>query len=173
MIRVLVIDEDEIFRRGIIACLSEDGEMNVISGAPGQRVPSPCDVAVVSAAVAEELELDCALVVCGRVPRVPTSNRVLARLPRGGLTRGQLLAAVRGAAVGLQITRDEPEQPRFDERRLIILSLLADGADTREISQELRYSPRTIKGLISSIEQQLESRNRTHAVATALRKGLI
>jgi DNA-binding NarL/FixJ family response regulator len=61
----------------------------------------------------------------------------------------------------------------LDDRRLSILRLLAEGADTREISQHLHYSQRTIKGLISSIENELDSRNRTHAVATAIRHGLI
>jgi DNA-binding NarL/FixJ family response regulator len=98
---------------------------------------------------------------------------VLAALPRSTLTRDQLLAAVRGAAAGLVVSRHGVGQPDLDERRLGILRLLAEGADTREISQSLQYSPSTIKGLIASIESELGSRNRTQAVATAIRRGLI
>ena len=100
-------------------------------------------------------------------------DRVHAVLPRSSLTRQQLVAAVRGAAAGLQVWRDVLDFQQFDERRLDILRRLAEGADTEEISRALRYSPSTIKGIISSIESQLGSRNRTEAVATAIRRGLI
>jgi DNA-binding NarL/FixJ family response regulator len=171
MIRVLVVDENEIFRRGVVACLREDDTMEVVEDSKGGQV----DVAVVSARAAQELERECPLVICANVPLpAPCEGKhVLAALPRSTLTHDQLLAAVRGAAAGLVVSRHGVWQPDLDERRLGILRLLAEGADTREISQSLQYSTSTIKGLIASIESELGSRNRTHAVATAIRRGLI
>ena len=53
------------------------------------------------------------------------------------------------------------------------MRLLADGFDTAEIAGRLFYSERTVKNIIHDITSRLELRNRTHAVAYAIREGLI
>ncbi|MFD4787877.1 LuxR C-terminal-related transcriptional regulator [Streptomyces sp. NPDC058459] len=58
-------------------------------------------------------------------------------------------------------------------RDLRVLALLADGLDTTQIAQQLNYSERTIKGIIHETIQVLGVGNRTHAVAYALRAGLL
>lgn len=58
-------------------------------------------------------------------------------------------------------------------RNLRVLALMADGLDTMQIAQQLNYSERTIKGIIHETIQALGVRNRTHAVAYALRAGLL
>jgi len=50
---------------------------------------------------------------------------------------------------------------------------LADGLDTSEIAGSLFYSERTVKNIIHDVTSRLELRNRTHAVAYAIREGLI
>lgn len=59
------------------------------------------------------------------------------------------------------------------ERELGVLKLVADGMDTAEIAQQLAYSERTIKNIIHDITTRFHLRNRSHAVAFALRQGLI
>lgn len=59
------------------------------------------------------------------------------------------------------------------ERELGVLKLVAEGYDTEEIAQELAYSERTIKNIIHDITTRFHLRNRSHAVAFALRQGLI
>jgi DNA-binding NarL/FixJ family response regulator len=59
------------------------------------------------------------------------------------------------------------------ERELNVLRLLADGYDTNEVSERLFYSERTVKNVIHDITSRLELRNRTHAVAYAIKQGLI
>jgi len=51
--------------------------------------------------------------------------------------------------------------------------LLADGYSTAEIARELAYSERTIKNSIHDLTTRLQLRNRSHAVAFAVRQGLI
>ena len=59
-------------------------------------------------------------------------------------------------------------------RRLRALTrLLAEGRDTVEIASILCYSERTVKGVIHGITSRLQLRNRSHAVAYALRNGLV
>lgn len=61
----------------------------------------------------------------------------------------------------------------FSPRELRVLGLLADGYRTSEIALELAYSERTIKHSISALTSRLQLRNRTQAVAIAVREGLI
>lgn len=59
------------------------------------------------------------------------------------------------------------------EREIGVLRLLADGLDTAEVGRRLFYSERTVKNIIHDVTSRLELRNRTHAVAYAIREGLI
>ena len=59
------------------------------------------------------------------------------------------------------------------EREIEVLRLVADGFDTAEIAGSLSYSERTIKNIIHDVTARLNLRNRSHAVAYAVRQGLI
>lgn len=54
-----------------------------------------------------------------------------------------------------------------------VLQLLADGLSTREVAVRLCYSERTIKNVIQDLTTRLHLRNRTQAVAYAVRNGWI
>ena len=59
------------------------------------------------------------------------------------------------------------------EREVDVLRLLADGLDTAEVAHCLSYSERTVKSVLQDVTKRHNLRNRTHAVAYALRQGLI
>ncbi|SDZ07167.1 regulatory protein, luxR family [Saccharopolyspora shandongensis] len=59
------------------------------------------------------------------------------------------------------------------EREVDVLRLMADGWCTAEIAGGLGYSERTVKNALSSVTSRLKLRNRAHAVAYALRAGII
>ena len=59
------------------------------------------------------------------------------------------------------------------ERETAVLRLLAQGHDTAEVGRQLFYSERTVKNIIHDVTSRLELRNRAHAVAYAIREGLI
>jgi DNA-binding NarL/FixJ family response regulator len=61
----------------------------------------------------------------------------------------------------------------LSEREMKVLRLLSEGLDTAEVGQRLFYSERTVKNIIHDVTSRLELRNRTHAVAYAIREGLI
>jgi DNA-binding NarL/FixJ family response regulator len=115
-------------------------------------------------------------------------------LRRGDATSGNLRAMIRSVAMGEgtlppdllgrlldQVGRLQRQvlAPRgltfrgLSEREVRVLRLLADGMDTAEVGRELFYSERTVKNIVHDITSRLELRNRTHAVAYAIKQGLI
>lgn len=58
-------------------------------------------------------------------------------------------------------------------REVEILRLIAEGLDTAEIAATLSYSERTVKNALHDVTTRLQLRNRSHAVAYALKQGLI
>lgn len=58
-------------------------------------------------------------------------------------------------------------------RETEVLRLVADGHDTAEIALAMCYSERTVKNVLHDLTTRLQLRNRTHAVAYAVREGLI
>ncbi|WP_432906364.1 response regulator transcription factor [Micromonospora matsumotoense] len=61
----------------------------------------------------------------------------------------------------------------ISERERAVLRLLADGRETGEIAQELCYSTRTVTSVVHDITRRFRLRNRAHAVAFALRAGML
>lgn len=59
------------------------------------------------------------------------------------------------------------------EREVKVLKLLAEGFDTVEVGHQLFLSERTVKNIVHDVTSRLNLRNRTHAVAYALKQGLI
>jgi DNA-binding NarL/FixJ family response regulator len=82
-----------------------------------------------------------------------------------GRTAGPLgrTAAPLGLAADAGVSRRERD----------VLELLAEGCSTREIAVRLAYSERTIKNVLQELTTRLQLRNRTQAVAHAVRNGWI
>jgi DNA-binding NarL/FixJ family response regulator len=119
---------------------------------------------------------------------------VVAILPKKTATGTQLVDSVLAAAEGngvmprdvlgkllrrVEVLQREVLAPNglnasgLQPREVDVLRLIADGWDTEEIAQELRYSERTVKNVIYNMTARLHLRNRAHAVAYALRAGVI
>jgi DNA-binding NarL/FixJ family response regulator len=119
---------------------------------------------------------------------------VVGVLRRSEATPERLVRVIRSAAVGeaavppdllgrlldqvgqLQRQVLAPRGLRFSgmtDREIEVLRRIADGKSTAEIAVELSYSQRTIKNVLHDVTTRLQLRNRSHAVAYALRQGLI
>jgi len=175
---VAVVEEHDIFRRGIVACLADDPDVEIVYEGAAGPPQGDAVVAVVSHRAARSERFPCALVVCTSESQAPDTyapNVVLGVLPRNSLTGAQLLATVHAAAAGLQVQPSGAPQPSrpLDDRSIEVLRLLSRGADTHQISDALCYSERTVKTLIADIQRSLGARNRTHAVAEGIRNGFI
>jgi DNA-binding CsgD family transcriptional regulator len=178
MIRVGVVHEHDILRRGIAGCLEQDQSLKLVYAVSEGPPAEPVDVAVVSTRALSSTSFECPLVVFHEgMPLAPSSRggTISATLSLPRLTAEQLVASVRAAAAGLQVSEHgaAPAASRLDERRLEVLRLLALGETTKTISAKLSYSERTIKTLIRDVEYELSARSRAQAVAEAIRQGLI
>jgi DNA-binding NarL/FixJ family response regulator len=119
---------------------------------------------------------------------------VAAIVRRGEATTERLATAIRAAATGdghlppdllgrllqqvgeAQRHRNTPQGLTFGgltQRELTVLSLIAEGYSTSEIAAKMAYSERTIKNAIHDLVSRFQLRNRSHAVAFAVRQGLI
>lgn len=119
---------------------------------------------------------------------------VCAILPRDEASSDRLTRAVRSAAAGeaaipanmLGMLIDQVAKIQHDvlaprglrasgmaDREVRVLRLVADGLDTREIARELSYSERTVKNVLHDVTTRFHLKNRSHAVAYAVREGLI
>jgi DNA-binding NarL/FixJ family response regulator len=199
-IRVIVESADYLSVAGLTSCLESTPEITLLNGA--QRVLADVVVVAataLTATVVAELRRAAAM---APVPVVLVLNeishadaemvetcRVAAMLPRANATGDRLVGTVRTVAAGRRTTRTNRvaelldhvrqetaapgEDGRLTGRELDVLRLMADGLDTAEIASMLSYSERTIKSVFYGLTARLNLRNRPHAVAYALRKGLI
>lgn len=84
------------------------------------------------------------------------------------LRGGPALVVVPDEAAG----RDEG-RVGLTPRDLVVLRFLSEGWTTAAIARELAYAESTIKKQVHLIVHRLGARNRTHAVALAVRAALI
>ena len=59
------------------------------------------------------------------------------------------------------------------DREVQVLRLLSEGLGSGEVAVKLNYSERTVKNIINGVLARHHLRNRTHAVAYALRRGAL
>jgi len=178
-ISVAVCEEHEILRAGLVALLSEDRALEVSVARPEQLAGRDLDVAVVSSRAARQVTFPCPIIVCSDEPEASTAafagNDVAGVLHRASTTVSQLRATVHAAAAGLRVHAplENGSDETLDPRTLRVLELMADGRSTREIATAMNYSERTIKKLITELEDRLDTRTRAQSVAHAIRRGLI
>ena len=176
---VAIATADPVSRAGLAAQLHGQPAMEVVDAVE----PGAAGVVVV---VADEVD------DAGLLAAVEAGVSGVVR--RAQATPANLAAAIGAAAVGegtlppdllgrllFQVGRLQRQvlHPRgltfagLTEREVAVLRLLADGLDTAEVGQRLFFSERTVKNVIHDITSRLDLRNRTHAVAYAIRQGLI
>ena len=119
---------------------------------------------------------------------------VVGLVRRADATTDRLLSVITAAAAGegtvppdllgrlldqvgrLQRTVLDPRGITFTglaSREIEVLKLVAEGWDTAQIATKLSYSERTVKNVLHDVTTRLQLRNRSHAVAYAMREGLI
>jgi len=67
----------------------------------------------------------------------------------------------------------EPGTPGLTKREVEVLQHVADGYGTTEIAEKLFISAKTVKNHLASIYEKLGARDRTQAVLSAVRSGIV
>ncbi|GMU40204.1 MAG: helix-turn-helix transcriptional regulator [Chloroflexota bacterium] len=176
-IGLAVVDENEIFRRGVVSCLTADTMMQVLhEGASPPRDAAGVLLTIASLSAVERFHLVGRLVICTDTSpsdRVRADGQIVGLLPRASLTPAQLINGVRAAASGLQVNLVDTPATALSTRHTEVLRMLASGAATRQIAESLGYSERTIKHAVSEVLEELGAQTRAEAVALGIRRGLI
>jgi DNA-binding NarL/FixJ family response regulator len=106
-----------------------------------------------------------------------TLVRTIQKVAQGdGVIPSDLLGHLLGQVGRLQRQVLSPRGLTFtglSDREIEVLRLIAEGHDTNEIARQLCYSQRTVKNVLHDVTTRLQLRNRSHAVAYAVREGLI
>jgi DNA-binding NarL/FixJ family response regulator len=201
-LRVCVVTDDPLLRAGTVAQLGagvalvgehavDDGTIAVLvtetfddaeelrldtirarADVAGVLVPVTLDDARLARAITAGVRA----IVWRRDAAAGTLRAALEAVARGG---GDLPPDLTGKLLD-RVRRSRPPQRTGFERRgllsareLDVLRLIADGYDTHEIAIRLAYSERTIKTILHDVTTRLHLRNRSHAVAFLIRRGLL
>ncbi|WP_158885239.1 helix-turn-helix transcriptional regulator [Amycolatopsis anabasis] len=119
--------------------------------------------------------------VCAVARRSETTPDVLVRLIKAaaageGALPPDLLGRLLNRVSRLQRQVLEPRGLHLagiTNRETEVLRLVASGLSTQEIADQLCYSQRTVKSILHDVTNRFQLKNRSHAVAYAMREGLI
>ncbi|MFS8099070.1 LuxR C-terminal-related transcriptional regulator [Lentzea alba] len=100
-------------------------------------------------------------------------HRVVAVLSRAELTCDSLVSTVLAAHEGRAELPSRFTMTGMADREMDMLRLFAEGWTTAEVARKLSYSERTVKSMVQNVLVRFQLRNRTHAVAFAIRSGAI
>ncbi|NNG21978.1 response regulator [Telluria aromaticivorans] len=200
-IRVLVVDDHPLMRRGIVGVLEEAPDIVVVAeaddglAAQSQYQQHRPDVTL----------MDLAMPRCGGVDAIRAIRRsdpqacilALSTYAGDGQVQRALEAGasgyvlkstlcdgvadtVRSAYLGRRVLSPELatllETSRLEQltpRERDVLALVAKGHGNRSVAQELGIAEETVKSYLSNVLQKLQASDRTHAVVIALRRGIL
>jgi DNA-binding NarL/FixJ family response regulator len=208
-IKLVVVDDHALFRRGLVGLLAEMPEFEVVGEASNGREA----LDVIERVQPDVVLLDVNMAVMDGIETVQALRSMHLPLYVLMLTISKdeedLFGAIKAGADGYLLKNTEPEElrrtilhiakgervlspevtgpvlrvfnrlanqepsPLLSDRELEVLSCLATGQTTQQISGHLFISENTVKTHIRHILEKLEASNRTEAVSKALHLGLI
>jgi two-component system NarL family response regulator len=201
-IRILIADDHPVVRQGLAAIIDSERGMTVVAQATNGReavdlfrqerphvalidlkMPELNGVETITA-IREEFP-GAALVVLTTYDRDEDIYRSLRAGARGYLLKDapteQLLEAIRAVYLGQRHLPPEVAEKLAEhvmyaaltERELEVLRLVVAGKSNREIGEEIFITEGTVKAHVNNLLSKLGVRDRTQAVTTALKRGLL
>ena len=194
MIRILVVDDQELVRRGIVALLGFEADLDVVAQAvdgedflrqlPLQlvdlvlmdiRMPRLNGLDAVRQMRASHLLTPVILLTTFDDPVTLAQGRsagaqacLLKDIDQAGL-----VAAIRTVAAGGTVEPVGGSRPAlFTRRELAVIRELCAGKQNKEIAQALQLSAGTVRNYLSMILEKLEVRDRTQAILKLRELGL-
>ncbi|MBD2534341.1 response regulator transcription factor [Nostoc flagelliforme FACHB-838] len=201
-IRVLIVDDHAIVRKGLVTIINRDPEMTVIAQAEdGQQAIDAFreyqpDVTLMDLRMPKMGGVEAIMAICAefkqaRIAVLTTYDgdediyRGLQAGAQGYLLKdsklGELLNAIRAIHSGQKYIPPEVgakllqriSNPELSERELEVLRLMAQGMGNQEIGTALIIGESTVKSHINRILSKLGVSDRTQAVITAVKRGIV
>jgi DNA-binding NarL/FixJ family response regulator len=201
-IRILVVDDHPLLREGIAALINGQTDMKLVAEASNghealaqYRLHRP-DVTLMDLQMPTMSGTETIIAIRDESPNariiVLTTYggdvqvvRALKAGARGYVLKGHvhkaLLDTIRAVHAGEKriapevaaALADHAGEEELTARELTVLQLIALGNSNKEIAAQLRISDETVKSHVTNILEKLGANDRTHAVTTALRRGII
>jgi DNA-binding NarL/FixJ family response regulator len=202
MIRILCVDDHPVVLDGLSAIIGMQSDVQVaataLNGEGAMRAFRECkpDVIILDLSLPDmngwelikalrKLDSRAKIIVLSSYDGDADIQRALDAGARGyvakGLVRDELLNAISTVAKGgkhipaamAQRLVDHLGDDTISEREVQVLQLVASGQRNKEIAAELSIAEDTVKMHVRNILSKLNVTDRTEAVTTALRRGII
>lgn len=200
-ILVFIVDDHPVVREGLRALFSRHPEFNIIGevadglSAVTQfavlqphvalidlRLPGQSGIEVIRAIRAQHPQAG--LIAITSFDGDTDARNALAAGANGFLFKGapgaEVLAAVRAVHAGqpwitseIAALLEATDGTCLSTRELEVLNLVADGLRNQEIAETLGLSLSTVKSHVNAIMDKLDAQDRTEAVVTGLKRGII
>ncbi|QDE39846.1 response regulator transcription factor [Luteibacter pinisoli] len=201
-IRVLAVDDHSLMRAGIAAVISRAPDMVIVGEAADGaeaceqfRILRP-DVTLMDLQMPRMNGIEAIQIIRQQFPDAliivlttyKTDAQAMRALRAGAqgfllknMLRKDLVDLVRNVVDGRRVINpevaaeiaDHSTEDPLTEREIEVLALVAEGNSNREVGVLLSIGDETVKGHMRNISAKLGARDRTHAVAIAIRRGII
>jgi DNA-binding NarL/FixJ family response regulator len=202
LIRILVVDDHPLLRKGIVGLVADEPDMTTVAEASNGReaiqqfrIHRP-DVTLMDLQMPEMNGLDAIIAIRGEFPEariiVLTTYtgdvQVLRALKAGArayllktLFHKELLETIRAIHAGKRTVSPEisfqlaehTADDALTPGEISVLHLIAEGNANKQIADRLSIAEETVKGRVKSILSKLGANDRTHAAMIGLRRGII
>ncbi len=195
-IRVLVVDDHEVSRRGLVFALSLEDDMQAVGEARNgaealarvRQLDGAVEVIVMDVQMLTPTEgIDIAAKLheewpeCRVLLLTSSEHHGLAAMRAGatgyvlkGSPVQDVLTGIKAVHKGAFYFEVRPDAGVvLTDAELKVLALIAEGYPNPEIAGRLSWSPRSVTTHVSAILHKLNARSREHAVSIAMRRGII
>ena len=202
IIRILTADDHALLRKGIAALVNVESDMKLVAEAStGEEAVKEFkkhrpDITLMDLQMPDMSGIEAIIAIRGDFPNAriivlttyPGDVQVVRALKAGARAyllkshiNRELLDAIRAVHAGQkrippEVAAELAEHMGEDEltsREIDVLRLVAAGNANKEIAAQLSIAEETVKNHVSNILAKLHAKDRTHAVTTALKRGII